>query len=569
MAKGDVSVRMYRQGLGDCFLVRLPRPQGDPFHLMIDCGVIVGTPDAARKMKAVVRDIIATTGGFVDVLVVTHEHWDHVSGFEQAGELFNLGHQSRRSDRLSVGEVWLPWTEDPANPLGRQLAKERQDRIKGLQAAGRALAAAMGASPRQQQHTQRTVGGIGEVLGFFGIEEADLFGAAPGGGKTGAAMQAARSLSRNPVRYWKPGEAPWFSNELPGVRIFPLGPPEDAAAIRRTDDRHETYHSFAAGPAAEAFFGASPLLGDGDEWNDPLQPFDTNVGCTRLDDLEKSAKEVEEAAEAARNPTHAFFARNYFALQAAELTHFTPRADFQRAVVNMLPSILGAGFAAVASRNIGEILRPLAADLSEVPALLDKYRAMLSATGRVETGTVRLDQAWRRIDADWLGLAPEFALQLDGATNNTSLVLAIELSEGGPVLLFVGDAQAGNWLSWDSLSWKVGRRTVSVPDLFARTVFYKCGHHGSHNATLKDKGVERMTGRDLVAFVPVDRPTARRKNWNRMPLPGIIEALAARTGGRVALSETDNDDFPRQDFKNFGKRLTVTDLYLEVSFASR
>lgn len=517
-ATNEVFVRMYRQGLGDCFLLGLPKKDGTPFYLLIDCGVIVGTKDPEPKMKAVVKDIIDTTGGFVDVLVVTHEHWDHVSGFDQAKELFRRGDQSRQAGKLSVGEVWFAWTEDPNNPLGRQLAKERQDRIAGLQAAGRALRAAMGASPSQQRQTQRTVDGIAEILGFFGIEGGALFGAAPAGGKTGAAMQAARSLSQKPVRYWKPGEAPWSSDDLPGLRIYPLGPPEDATAIRRTDDRHETYHSFAAGPAAEAFFGANLLLGTGadDDWNDPLQPFDSSVGRSPLDDLANAAKEIEEAAERPRNAVEGFFARNYFARRATELTHVTPRTD--------------------------------------------------TATGQVETGTVRLDQTWRRIDADWLGLAPEFALQLDGATNNTSLVLAIELSEGGPVLLFVGDAQAGNWLSWDALTWKVGRRTVTVPDLFARAVFYKVGHHGSRNATLKGKGIERMTSRDIVAFVPVDRPTARRKNWDKMPLPGIIDALGVRTGGRVALSETRNDDFPEQDLKAFGKRLTVKDLYLEVSF---
>jgi len=41
---------------------------------------------------------------------------------------------------------------------------------------------------------------------------------------------------------------------------------------------------------------------------------------------------------------------------------------------------------------------------------------------------------------------------LQSATNNTSLVLAIEL-EDGDVMLFAGDAQVGNWLSWQDLTW--------------------------------------------------------------------------------------------------------------------
>src|SRR5262249_19096447 len=43
--------------------------------------------------------------------------------------------------------------------------------------------------------------------------------------------------------------------------------------------------------------------------------------------------------------------------------------------------------------------------------------------------------AWRRIDADWLGSASELALALDGDTNNTSLALAIEFVKDGRVIL--------------------------------------------------------------------------------------------------------------------------------------
>src|SRR5262249_3761138 len=87
-ARTQVRVRMYRQGLGDCFLLALPKQDGSPFFLMIDCGVILGTEDAAAKMNRVVADIIGETNGRVDLLIVTHEHWDHVSGFNQASNLF-------------------------------------------------------------------------------------------------------------------------------------------------------------------------------------------------------------------------------------------------------------------------------------------------------------------------------------------------------------------------------------------------------------------------------------------------------------------------------------------------
>src|SRR5262245_23199820 len=79
--KERIRVRMYRQGLGDCFLLTIPGKNGKPFHVVIDCGVILGTKDAGKKMNEVVEHIINTTGGHIHLLAATHEHWDHISGF--------------------------------------------------------------------------------------------------------------------------------------------------------------------------------------------------------------------------------------------------------------------------------------------------------------------------------------------------------------------------------------------------------------------------------------------------------------------------------------------------------
>src|SRR6059058_5764324 len=86
---GGVRIRMYRQGLGDCFLLSFPRRDGGPFHMLIDCGVILGTKDATEKMTAVAHDIAAATDDHLHVVVATHEHWDHLSGFIQAQDVFN------------------------------------------------------------------------------------------------------------------------------------------------------------------------------------------------------------------------------------------------------------------------------------------------------------------------------------------------------------------------------------------------------------------------------------------------------------------------------------------------
>ena len=60
-------------------------------------------PMLPRRSTAVVNDIAATTNGNVDLLIATHEHWDHFSGFVQARD------HSQRSLPPSVA----PRTEDP------------------------------------------------------------------------------------------------------------------------------------------------------------------------------------------------------------------------------------------------------------------------------------------------------------------------------------------------------------------------------------------------------------------------------------------------------------------------
>jgi hypothetical protein len=153
-------------------------------------------------------------------------------------------------------------------------------------------------------------------------------------------------------------------------------------------------------------------------------------------------------------------------------------------------------------------------------------------------------QRWRTINNDMAGAAEELALALDNHTNNTSLVLAFELEPRGRVLLFPGDAQVGNWLSWDAYRWKgeSAGETVSAAGLLERTVVYKVGHHASHNATLREKGLERMTSGDLVALVPVDREMAKKKRWN-MPFPSLLERLQELSRGRVLRAD---EGVPRQ-----------------------
>jgi hypothetical protein len=166
------------------------------------------------------------------------------------------------------------------------------------------------------------------------------------------------------------------------------------------------------------------------------------------------------------------------------------------------------------------------------------------------------DASWRRIDADWLGAASQVALNLDSDTNNTSLALAFEWGRPGKgmVLLFPGDAQVGNWLSWRDHSFKSsGQRTLSTDELLSRTVVYKVGHHASHNATLRRDPRETSPGNelgvpyglelmnDIIAMIPVDWAAAQKKMpdpW-RMPHEPLYRRLREKARRRVLRSDSE------------------------------
>ena len=192
----QVRVRMYCQGLGDCFLLTF-RSRGTLLgHMLIDCGVL--NPDYG-KLRSAVADIATETGGKIDLLVVTHEHWDHVSGFTQARDLF---------DRLSLSDVWMAWTEDPDDPEGVALRK-RYDKLKDN--------LHLVATTEDNDSAER----VQALLGFSGWDAARL-------GFSNSTRDAldyvlARMKHSGKGKYCRPGESlmPFGS----GVRIHVLGPP--------------------------------------------------------------------------------------------------------------------------------------------------------------------------------------------------------------------------------------------------------------------------------------------------------------------------------------------------------
>jgi hypothetical protein len=88
------------------------------------------------------------------------------------------------------------------------------------------------------------------------------------------------------------------------------------------------------------------------------------------------------------------------------------------------------------------------------------------------------------------------AKQLNSYLNNQSLVILFQF--GGKQLLFVGDAQGGNWEHWlfdadDPDKQGTGTVVENAASILSSISFYKVGHHGSGNATPK-AALEAMSG---------------------------------------------------------------------------
>ena len=93
-------VRMYRVGFGDFFLVTVPTGAG-PKHILIDCGV---HSKDTHSIGAAVDHMAQETGKHLALIIVTHRHADHVTGFSKCKDVFKT---------FTVDRIWMSWYEDP------------------------------------------------------------------------------------------------------------------------------------------------------------------------------------------------------------------------------------------------------------------------------------------------------------------------------------------------------------------------------------------------------------------------------------------------------------------------
>lgn len=490
---------MYDQGVGDCFLLSFPRADDEAsrVHVVIDCGVVAGTPDDTERLNAIVTDIGKTTGNHIDLLVITHEHWDHLSGFLRAADLWA---------GIRIDQLWTSWTELDEEGLPEVLKRILEKHRRALTTvADRAMR--LGIMDRQQT----ALGLLSFMMDF--PPEGMPFSAAPTVSSIFTDLK--KRFSDGAHEFLEPGEIRLVPGT--GTHCYVLGPPRSDTRLRQTrpTKAKETYEAKEDGAKSIAEMDRENPLRAMESDRSRFQAFALSLLGPSMISFDGGLAEPEVQGDG--NDREEITRR---AKQAAvmEWDSYEQTFPFDRSFRVSLSD------AELAGRAHPDQFPTLASYIDEV-------------------------NYWRRIDFDWLGQAETLALQADHLTNNTSLVLAFELPAARradrKVLLFVGDAQVGNWLSWDDIErWKpVGEakgraRQADMNDLLSRVVFYKVGHHGSHNATLKERGVERMPEGGFTAFVPVSVAVAREvKGWEQMPLDELLDALSRRTGGRVILAD--------------------------------
>jgi beta-lactamase superfamily II metal-dependent hydrolase len=104
---GQLLVRLYNVGLGDCIYLRIP-DSGRDVHVLIDCGNKFGSLDLlGQRIRELEPELPDDGAGSkrLDLLVVTHPHEDHHKGFEE--EFFQ---------GITIDRIWLSPAFDLENP---------------------------------------------------------------------------------------------------------------------------------------------------------------------------------------------------------------------------------------------------------------------------------------------------------------------------------------------------------------------------------------------------------------------------------------------------------------------
>ena len=461
----SIKVRMYNTGsVGDCLLLLFQKGNVTSFRMLIDCG---GWNASPADISACVTDIKTATNGELDLLVVTHQHEDHISGFNQARAIF---------DSIKVKEVWMSWIEDKSDEIGIILKDKYGKKLKELKSVTLKAIKELNLQASRKYKVRgfdkklaSKEAAMADTLRLIEFEEGLSHGRNLGIGKrtNNDAMEYVRGKGEK-IAYRKPGDVVTLPG-AEGIRFHILGPPRDAdMKFFKIDMKEEEMYHLAVNAKEDESDPQpeNPIVISGILLKDSVSPFDMNHRM---------------------NP-------------------------------------------------------------AEERQFLKEYNSE--------------DQRWRQIETDWLESAASLALRLTNLTNNTSLAMALEFGESEKVILLPADAQSGNWMSWhkpDVMKKLKSNGGKDTAELLKNTVFYKVGHHGSHNGTASKSGLDLVNSKSLVAMMPLVQSKVP-KGWGgaeNFPAKGLYNVLIEKTRGR--LIRTDEGIITHSKARSLRSQLSESD----------
>jgi hypothetical protein len=192
--------------------------------MMVDCGSCTGDKEDFRPYMEDLKEYIS---GGIDLLVITHEHNDHVNGFAKWPEIFR---------ELQIGKAWFAWTENPRDPQGRaqELLKKRERLKMAINCALREIRSRAYDVKDDYYLQQILQAQKGFIQGMETLAEINL-GESDHEHEPLPGMLMIRKILKDknvPVEYLNPGQTIALPN-LPGLKIYVLGPPYEKEAIYR------------------------------------------------------------------------------------------------------------------------------------------------------------------------------------------------------------------------------------------------------------------------------------------------------------------------------------------------
>lgn len=253
---GTVAIRMYCIGTGDCFVLKFYRHDGTPFTMMIDCGSCMGDKN---WFIPYVTNLAEYVRNEIDLLVVTHEHKDHVNGFHNCADIFRS---------IKIRHAWFAWTENPGDPGG-----DAAELLKKRKAMKAALGSALTEIKKQEPEIQKAINNAAFsaelraarsafLVGLDSLADINLDGEDETTGKPLAGMKMIKDIlkeQKTKVQYLSPGKTVAM-DDLPGIKFHVLGPPKNRDFIFKdgkqgTDVFRKNMALDESALAARAFIG--------------------------------------------------------------------------------------------------------------------------------------------------------------------------------------------------------------------------------------------------------------------------------------------------------------------------